>query len=163
MMWPFSKISAQFGAAKQCGPGRSTSITRLLNWSAIKVLPGELKLPSFAAAIWRTSASVCEFYRKTSYQTASMQIADQCDAIGTTLLLSDADLALTIIRIALSRPAGERRATAIQNAKTAFRRICELASSVHMEPDAIQNLSTKLEAIRFALDEAEGTVVPVQT
>ena len=92
-----------------------------------------------------------------------MQIADQCDAIGTTLLLSDADLALTIIRIALSRPAGERRATAIQNAKSAFRLICELASSVHMEPDAIQNLSTKLEAIRFALDEAEGTVVPVQT
>ena len=92
-----------------------------------------------------------------------MQIADQCDAIGTTLLLSDADLALTIIRIALSRPAGERRATAIQNAKTAFRRICELAPSVQLEQNVLENFSAKLEAIRFALDEAEGTVVPVQT
>jgi hypothetical protein len=94
-------------------------------------------------------------------QGASMQIADQCDEIGTTLLLSDADLALTIIRIALSRPAGERRATAIQNAKLSYRRICELVGCVQMEGNLLQNVGTKLEAIRAALDEAERAVVPV--
>ena len=86
-----------------------------------------------------------------------MQIADQCDEIGTTLLLSDADLALRSIRIALSRPhpAGERQATAIRNAKTAYRRICELASRVQMDGNALQNLIANLEAIRVALAEAE--------
>lgn len=92
----------------------------------------------------------------------SMRIADQCDEIGTTLLLSDADLALTIIQIALSRPAGERRATAIQNAKFAYRRLCELVRCLQMEGNAVQNVATKLEAIRFALDETEGTVLPVK-
>lgn len=91
-----------------------------------------------------------------------MQIANQCNEIGTTLLLSDADLALTIIQIALSRPAGERRATAIQNAKFAYLRLCELISCEQMEASALQNVVTKLEAIRVALDEAQGTVVPFQ-
>ena len=84
-----------------------------------------------------------------------MQIADQCDEIGTTLLLSDADLALRIIRIALSRPAGERQATAIRNAKTAYRRICELVSRVQMDRNVLQNLIANLEAIRVALAQAE--------
>jgi hypothetical protein len=84
-----------------------------------------------------------------------MQIADQCDEIGTTLLLSDADSALAIVQIALSRPPGERRAMATQHAKIAYRRICELVLCVQMEGNALQNLGTKLEAIRVALDEAE--------
>ena len=91
-----------------------------------------------------------------------MQIVDQCDEIGTALLLSDADLALTIIQISLSRPAGERRAMAIQNAEIAYRRICELVCCVQMQGNSLQNLGTKLEAIRVALDEAEGAQVPVQ-
>jgi len=91
-----------------------------------------------------------------------MQIVNQCDEIGTTLLLSDADLALRIIQIALSRPAGERRAAVIKNAKFAYLRLCKLVSCAQMEGNAIQNLGTKLETIRVALDEAEGTVVPVQ-
>ena len=90
-----------------------------------------------------------------------MQIANQCNEIGTTLLLSDADLALTIIRIALSRPAGERRTTAIRNARIAYQRLCELVWGVQMDGNAFLNLATNLEAIRIALEEAEGTAVPV--
>lgn len=43
-----------------------------------------------------------------------MQIATQCDEIGTTVLLSDADLALTIIRIAND----ERRRFKMPNSHT---------------------------------------------
>ena len=92
-----------------------------------------------------------------------MQTSDQFDQIGTTLLLSDADLALTIIRIALSRPPGERRTVAIARAKLAYRRICELACSVQMEEDDLAKLGTQLEGIRAALDKADArTVVPNQ-
>jgi hypothetical protein len=91
-----------------------------------------------------------------------MQIVNQCDEIGTTLLLSDADLALTIIQIALSRPVGERRAAVIQSGKFAYWQLRKLISCTEMDGIAIQNLCAQLEAIRVALDEAEGTVVPVQ-
>jgi hypothetical protein len=91
-----------------------------------------------------------------------MHIEDQCDEIGTTLLSSDADLALTTIQIALSRPPGERRAAAIQNAKFAYIRLCKLVGCAQMEGKAIRNLGTKLEAIRVALDDAGRRVVPVQ-
>ena len=100
-------------------------------------------------------------FRFPNLTGATVQIVDQCDEIGTTLLLSDADLALTVIQIALSRPAGERRAAVIQNAKFAYRRLCKLVSCAQMEGNVLRNLGTKLEAIRVALDEAERAVMPV--
>lgn len=85
-----------------------------------------------------------------------MQIADPFDEIGTRLLSSDADLALTIIRIALSRPPGECRAMAIARAKEAYRRIWELVGLVQMERDDLVKLGAQLEKIRAALDMASG-------
>ena len=91
-----------------------------------------------------------------------MQTCDQFDQIGTKLLLSDVDLALTTIRIALSRPPGQSRAIAIAHAKTAYQRICELVCQVQMDRDDLLTLGAQLEKVRAAIEQANGIAVPNQ-
>lgn len=49
---------------------------------------------------------------------------DTFDEIASSILVSDAELALTFIDLAFSRPKGERQAMAFPHAARAYRSIC---------------------------------------
>lgn len=79
---------------------------------------------------------------------------DNYDEVATMLLLSDAELGLTFVRVAVNHPEGERREMLIRRAGTAYQQICELKEMVQMTAAEGVELSVRLERLRAALEEA---------
>ena len=67
-------------------------------------------------------------------------------------------MALTIIRIALSSPPGERREMAIAHTKTGYRQICELVRRVPRQRNERVKLRSQLERNRAALDVMNAAI-----
>ena len=76
------------------------------------------------------------------------------DEIASKILLSDADLALTFVRVAISRPDANARARGLRSAARAWQQICELICRVQMKRDDLTVLGEKLEEIRAGLADA---------
>lgn len=78
---------------------------------------------------------------------------DNYNEIASTLLLTDAELGLTFVRVGFSYPEGARRRIAMGRAEEAYEKISELKGLVLMTDGAREELSEKLEKLRAALEE----------
>lgn len=86
-----------------------------------------------------------------------MDRPDNFNEIASALLLTDAELGLTFVRIAVSYPEGERRRMVIQRAEYAYRRISELTHQVQMTEAVRMELEERLEKLRAAIQEADSS------
>ena len=84
-----------------------------------------------------------------------MERTDPFDKIGAEFLLADADLLLTIVRVAQCHRSFNDRIRAIERAKASFRRLCELVCMVRTSARALTQLGEKLNAIRIAMNQRD--------
>lgn len=85
----------------------------------------------------------------------SLQNRDEFDRIGSNLLLSDADLALTLIRIATDSSDPEKKRVTLGRARRAYDSICESLTIVRMAAPDLAALGIKLKDIKAALEAME--------
>ena len=83
-----------------------------------------------------------------------MASSDNYDEVASMLLLSDAELGLTFVRVACNYPEGPRRELLIRRAETAYQQIIELKSMVQMAVADRAELAERLERLRVALEDA---------